>query len=70
MYELGSMARALDMQKGLAEEAHFIHAEVTRRKEHDPEVKNNVFKLVFNNFFNKNVIFIYYFIIGCILFGE
>jgi ferritin heavy chain len=38
MYELGSMARALDMQKGLAEEAHFIHAEVTRRKEHDPEV--------------------------------
>ncbi|XP_025190876.1 uncharacterized protein LOC112591314 [Melanaphis sacchari] len=38
MYELGSMAKALDMQKGLAEEAHYIHAEVTRRKEHDPEV--------------------------------
>lgn len=39
MYELGSMARALDIQKSLAVDAHFIHAEVTRRKEHDPEVK-------------------------------
>jgi len=38
MYELGSMANALDMQKSLAEDAHFLHAEVTRRKEHDPEV--------------------------------
>lgn len=46
MYELGSMARALDMQKGLADEAHFIHAEVTRRKEHDPEVRNIIFKLI------------------------
>lgn len=39
MYELGSMAKALDMQKNLAEDAHFLHAEVTRRKEHDPEVR-------------------------------
>jgi len=46
MYELGSMARALDMQKGLAEEAHFIHAEVTRRKEHDPEVRIIIFELI------------------------
>lgn len=38
MYELGSMAKALDMQKGLAEGAHFLHGEVTRRKEHDAEV--------------------------------
>lgn len=44
MYELGSMARALDMQKGLAEEANFIHAEVTRRKEHDPEVRIIIFE--------------------------
>lgn len=39
MYELGSMAKALDMQKRLADDAHFLHAEVTRRKEHDPEVR-------------------------------
>lgn len=39
MYELESMAKALDIQKNLAENAYFIHAEVTRKKEHDPEVK-------------------------------
>lgn len=38
MYELGSMAKALDIQKGLAEEAYFIHAEVIRKKDHDAEV--------------------------------
>jgi len=38
MYELGSMAKALDMQKGLASEAHTIHFEVTRKSSHDPEV--------------------------------
>lgn len=47
MYELGSMAKALDMQKHLAEDAHFLHAEVTRRKEHDPEVRINYFSLFF-----------------------
>lgn len=41
MYELGSMAKALDMQKGLANEAHTIHFEVTRKSAHDPEVKIN-----------------------------
>lgn len=38
MYELGSMAHALDIQKGLAEDANLIHGDVTRRKEHDSEV--------------------------------
>lgn len=38
MHELASMAKALDIQKGLAEGAHFLHGEVTRRKEHDAEV--------------------------------
>lgn len=48
MYELGSMAKALDMQKHLAEDAHFLHAEVTRRKEHDPEVRfSNLFYFLF-----------------------
>nr|WIM01374.1 ferritin 1 [Limnephilus flavicornis] len=38
--ELGSMAKALDQQKVLADEAHKIHGEVTRRSTlyHDPQV--------------------------------
>lgn len=40
MFELGSLGKALDIMKALAEEAHLIHGEVTRRREpfHDPEV--------------------------------
>jgi len=40
LFELGSMAKALDKQKVLAEEAHRIHGEVTRRSPdyHDPQV--------------------------------
>ncbi|XP_050531118.1 ferritin heavy polypeptide-like 17 [Daktulosphaira vitifoliae] len=50
MYELGSMAKALDMQKRLASEAFDIHAEVTRKKEHDPEVAS----YLENNFVHKH----------------
>ncbi|XP_063216310.1 ferritin light chain [Bacillus rossius redtenbacheri] len=40
IHELGSLSRALDVEKSLAEEAHNIHSEVMRRREnyHDPEV--------------------------------
>lgn len=40
MYELNSLATALDMQKKLAERAHEIHSDVTTRmkKYHDAEV--------------------------------
>lgn len=40
LHELGSLSRALDIEKSLAEEAHNIHSEVMRRREnyHDPEV--------------------------------
>nr|CAD7427355.1 unnamed protein product [Timema monikensis] len=40
--ELQSLARALDIEKGLAEDAHHIHAEVTRRREnfHDAELSS------------------------------
>jgi len=38
LFELGSMGKALDMHKGLAKEANYLHSEVTRKKEHDPEV--------------------------------
>ena len=40
MHELGSLAKALDIQKSLAEESHHIHGEAMRRKQdfHDPEV--------------------------------
>jgi hypothetical protein len=38
MYELGSLGKALDMHKGLAREANLLHSEVTRTKEHDPQV--------------------------------
>lgn len=40
MYELNSLATALDMQKKLAERAHEIHSGVTvrMRKYHDAEV--------------------------------
>lgn len=50
MYELGSMARALDMQKELAREAHSIHFEVTRKVAHDPEVAS----YIENNFVHKH----------------
>lgn len=41
MFELSSLATALDMQKVLAEQAHEIHSEVTVRKKkyHDAEVR-------------------------------
>jgi len=48
MYELGSMAKALDMQKDLAKEAHSIHFEVTRKNTHDPEVR------LFHNYLYSN----------------
>jgi hypothetical protein len=40
LYELGALARGLDTQKKLAEDALAIHSEATRRREglHDPEV--------------------------------
>lgn len=40
LYEIESLARGLDTQKKLAEEAHRIHAEVIRHHQayHDPEV--------------------------------
>jgi hypothetical protein len=40
LYELGALARGLDTQKKLAEEAFTIHSAATRRPEgyHDPEV--------------------------------
>ncbi|XP_050438757.1 ferritin heavy polypeptide-like 17 [Adelges cooleyi] len=50
MYELGSMAKALDIQKRLASEAFHIHSEVTRVKEHDPEVAS----YIENNFVHKH----------------
>ncbi|VVC45240.1 Ferritin-like diiron domain,Ferritin-like superfamily,Ferritin-related [Cinara cedri] len=50
LYELASMAKALDMQKGLAEGAHFLHGEVTRRKEHDAEVAS----FLENNFVHQH----------------
>lgn len=42
MYELSSLARALDMQKVLAEGAHKIHSESTKRSDsyHDAETIN------------------------------
>ncbi|KAF2879212.1 hypothetical protein ILUMI_26967 [Ignelater luminosus] len=42
LYELESLAKALDMEKQLAEEAHRIHGEATRRRKdyHDPEVSS------------------------------
>lgn len=58
MYELGSMANALDMQKNLAEDAHFLHAEVTRRKEHDPEVRIIIFHKFDLNYLFLSIIFI------------
>lgn len=61
MYELGSMAKALDMQKSLAEDAHFIHAEVTRRKEHDPEVRI-IFSLYFFHHIGFDCLFSFLFI--------
>lgn len=41
-YELESLAKALDMEKQLALEAHRIHGEATRRRKdyHDPEVSS------------------------------
>uniref|UniRef100_A0A1B6GR05 Ferritin n=1 Tax=Cuerna arida TaxID=1464854 RepID=A0A1B6GR05_9HEMI len=46
MYELSSLATALDMQKVLAEQAHEIHSEVTVRKKryHDAETINFIEK--------------------------
>jgi hypothetical protein len=40
LYELGAMARGLDIQKKLAEEAFALHGNATRKLEghHDPEV--------------------------------
>nr|AGM32344.1 ferritin, heavy subunit [Coptotermes formosanus]AGM32405.1 ferritin, heavy subunit [Coptotermes formosanus] len=42
LYELGALARGLDTQKKLAEEAFTIHSGATRRREgyHDPEVSS------------------------------
>lgn len=42
LYELGALARGLDIQKKLAEEAFTIHSGATRRPEgyHDPEVSS------------------------------
>lgn len=44
MYELNSLATALDMQKKLAERAHEIHSGVTvrMRKYHDAEVNTTM----------------------------
>lgn len=44
MFELSSLATALDMQKVLAEQAHEIHSEVTVRKKkyHDAEVRTGL----------------------------
>ncbi|KAB0790153.1 hypothetical protein PPYR_15518 [Photinus pyralis] len=44
LYELNSLAKALDMEKELAERAHHIHGEATRRREslHDPEVSSYI----------------------------
>lgn len=37
---MASLGKSLDLWKSVAEEAHTIHGEVTRRREglHDPEV--------------------------------
>lgn len=42
MYELESLAKAVDMQKQLAADAFHIHEEVTRRHDnnHDPEISS------------------------------
>ncbi|KAJ8956767.1 hypothetical protein NQ314_006641 [Rhamnusium bicolor] len=44
LYELNSIAKALDIEKKLAMEAHKIHAEATRKnsKFHDPEISSHL----------------------------
>jgi len=44
LYELESLAKAVDMQKQLAQDAFQIHEEVTRRHEntHDPEISSYI----------------------------
>lgn len=44
LYELNSVAKALDMEKEMAIQAHRIHAEATRRRNeyHDPEVSSYI----------------------------
>lgn len=52
MHEMGSLAKALDIQKSLAEESHHIHGEAMRRKAdfHDPEVGS----FIENNFLHQH----------------
>lgn len=52
MHEMSSLAKALDIQKHLAEESHSIHAEAMRRKHdfHDPEVGS----FIENNFLHQH----------------
>lgn len=38
MHELGSMGKALEMQKSLAQEANSLHFNVTRNSVYDSEV--------------------------------
>lgn len=48
LYELQSLAKALDVEKQLALDAHHIHHEVTRNKDnhHDPEIANYIEHLI------------------------
>lgn len=60
MYELESMAQALDMQKNLAEGANSIHASVTHGKEekyHDSEVRIFLFPTLIAFFISLLFIF-------------
>lgn len=44
LYELAAVAKALDIEKKLALEAHGIHGEATRRNRnyHDPEISSHI----------------------------
>lgn len=44
LYELESLAKALEVEKELAEDAHNIHAEAARRRReyHDPEISSYI----------------------------
>lgn len=78
--EWGSMGKALDIQKSLAEDAHRIHKQVMNSTaSYDPEVRiiYFCFSLFKQRFFKANYfknafkpISICYFITGRILFGE
>jgi len=52
MHEIGSLAKAIDMMKAIAEEAHHIHGEIARRRDafHDPEIAS----FIENEFVHKH----------------